>query len=335
VSEVLSQQEIDRLLTKIKDGDVKEEKFHEIVQNTEVYEYDFRQPTRVSKDQLKTIRTLHETFAELFGFYLASRLQTMASIQLIDVDQLRYSEYVLSLANPSSIYIFDVVETQGRAVMEITPELVYVIVERLLGGSGSKPRSGRGVTAIEQRLMNPIIAQALSNLASVWKPIYHLTFKLSGFESNPDFVQIAPASEIVIVTTFQVKIGTEEFLMNICYPSFTLEDVIAHLNVQLFTSGFKEKKQNGSRHKISFHLSNTLLPVRTLLGKTQLTLRELLELETGDIIRLDKKIDEPVSVYVSDRLKYYGRPGVVDGHVAVKISTVLENEIYQKENKNG
>lgn len=331
MSEVLSQQEIDRLLSGYKSGRVKEEDLTELVKEHEVYEYDFRQPTRVSKDQLKTIRTLHETFSEIFGFYLASRLQTMASIELIGVDQLRYSEYVLSIPNPGCIYIFDILETRGRAVMEMTPEFVYTVVERLLGGLGSKPRGGRGITVIEQRLMKPIVDQALANLGTAWKPVHEMTFKFSGFESNPDFVQIAPASEIVIVISLAVKIGTDSFLINLCYPSFALEDVITHLNIQLFTSGIKRTDSSRGKNKIVNHLEQTAMEVRALLGKTNITLQELLHLEKGDVLLLDNKIDGDIPVYVKDRLKFYGRPGVVDGHVAIKIHRILNGNNHHKE----
>ncbi|MFZ0392056.1 MAG: flagellar motor switch protein FliM, partial [Calditrichia bacterium] len=161
MSEVLSQQEIDQLLSGINSGEIKEEQLGDYRKNREVYDYDFRRPNRVSKDQLKTIRTLHENFSEIFGFFLASKLQTMATIDLIAVDQLRYSEYVLSISNPSCIYIFEIAETDGKAVLELTPELVLVIVERLLGGSGVKAKNSRSITTIEQRMIRPLMSKAL------------------------------------------------------------------------------------------------------------------------------------------------------------------------------
>jgi len=324
VAEVLSQQEIDQLLSGISTGEIKEDQLADLKKNREIYDYDFRRPNRVSKDQLKTIRTLHENFSETFGFYLASKLQTMTTIDLVAVDQLRYSEYVLSISNPSCLYVFEIEETKGRAIFELPPELVLVIVERLLGGSGSKIKANRSITPIEQRMMKPMITQALINLTNAWKPIRELHFKLQGFESNPDFVQIAPASEIVIVISFEVKIGEDSYLTNLCYPSFALEEVIANLNVQ-FLSTLQTKKDKGrDRVTISKHLGKTRLDVRVILGKTQITLRELLGLEVGDVLVLDNDLEDDVEVFVSDRLKFFGRPGKMNGRVGIKISRTID-----------
>jgi len=326
VAEVLSQQEIDKLLSGINSGAIEEEELTSIGKEREVQDYDFRRPTRVSKDQLKTIRTLHESFAEIFGFYLASKLQTMVTIDLLAVDQLRYSEYVLSISNPSCVYIVDIKETEGRAVLELSPELVFTSVERLLGGNGTASMQPRPVTRIEQKIMEPVVKQALERLSTAWKPIYELTFTLSGFESNPDFVQIAPASEIVIVISFEIKIREESFMMNLCYPSFSLEDVIARLNAQFFSMGGTRKEKDKATRKIKTHLSRTQMEVRAVLGTAQITLRELLELEAGDVLRLDTELDDDVKVLVGNREKFYGRPGLIDDRLSIKITNVLPDE---------
>jgi len=326
VAEVLSQQEIDKLLSGINSGAIEEEQLTAIGKEREVQDYDFRRPTRVSKDQLKTIRTLHESFAEIFGFYLASKLQTMVTIDLLAVDQLRYSEYVLSISNPSCVYIVDIKETEGRAVLELSPELVFTSVERLLGGNGTASMQPRPVTRIEQKIMEPVVKQALERLSTAWKPIYELTFTLSGFESNPDFVQIAPASEIVIVISFEIKIREESFMMNLCYPSFSLEDVIARLNAQFFSMGSTRKEKDKATRKIKTHLGRTQMEVRAVLGTAQITLRELLELEAGDVLRLETELDDDVKVLVGNREKFHGRPGLIDDRLSIKITNVLPDE---------
>ncbi len=335
MSEVLSQQEIDRLLTGINSGEIEEENISEVLESKEIIEYDFRRPTRVSKDQLKTIRNLHESFSELFGFYLASRLQTMTTIDLIAVDQLRYSEYVLSISNPCVVHIFNIEETGGKALIEMTPDLVFTTVERLLGGGGGHPTTTRGITTIEQRIMMPLIKQALKILTTAWHPIHELTFTLSGFESNSDFVQIAPASEIVIVLSFEIKLGEETFLMNLCYPSFALEDVISRINTQYLNTGHTDKPKDRSSHKLNQHLQKTQVEIRAELGKSQLTVKELLALEEGDVLFLDQEIDKEIPIYVQDRLKFYGRPGNIDGRIAVKLTSIAEEQSLIGESSNG
>lgn len=331
MSEVLSQQEIDRLLTGISSGEIKEDNISEVLEHKEIYEYDFRRPTRVSKDQLKTIRNLHENFSELFGFYLASRLQTMASIDLLAVDQLRYSEYVLSISNPCVVYIFDIEETEGRAVIEMTPNLVFMIVERLLGGIGGKTTEPRAITPIEQRLMQPIIREALKKLSISWKPIHELSFGLHGFESNSDFVQIAPASEIVIVIAFEIKVGEDTYLMNLCYPSFALEDVITKLNVQFYPGNLSTRNKKVSYDKLTAQLQKTDMEVKSILGRSQITVKELLELEVGDVITTNRHIEDEIPVYIQNRLKYFGRPGIVDDKVSIKLTTEADNKLSRGE----
>ncbi len=330
MSEVLSQKEIDRVLSGINSGEIKEDNISEALAHKEVYEYDFRRPTRVSKDQLKIVRTLHENFAETFGFFLTSRLQTMATVDMLAIDQLRYSEYVLSIANPCVVYIFDIEQTEGKAVIEMTPDLVFMIVERLLGGGGGKPTEPRAITAIEQRIVAPIIEKALANLSASWKPVQELDFKIVGFENNSDFFQIAPAGEIVIVISFEIKIGEETFLMNICYPSFALEDVIAKLSVQLYNTNVSNKKKDKAFYKLNKQLQNTSMEIKAELGKAQLSIKELTELEEGDILYVNNSIDAEIPIYVQNRLKYYGRPGTIDGRLAVKISREMEKELEKE-----
>ncbi|RMF59892.1 MAG: flagellar motor switch protein FliM [Calditrichaeota bacterium] len=335
MSEVLSQQEIDRLLTGISSGEIEEEQIKEVLETKEIYEYDFRRPSRVSKDHLKAIRTLHETFSEYYGFYLASRLQSMVTINLITVDQLRYSEYVLSIANPCVVHIFDILETKGKAVIEMTPELVFMIVERLLGGNGTQPSAPRSITLLEQRIMQPLILQALETLSKAWRPLHEVHFELTGFESNSDFVQIAPASEIVVVISFEIKVAEESFLMNICYPFLSLEDIINQLNLQHFNRASSTEDKQKALQNLTQNLQKTKIEIRTELGKCQLTVKELLGLSEGDVLCLDRTIDNPLPVYVQDRLKFYGRAGTVDGRMAIQITNNVEEEIKEGEVNNG
>ncbi|GAB4364580.1 MAG: flagellar motor switch protein FliM [Calditrichia bacterium] len=324
MAEVLSQNEIDQLLSGLSSGEIEDIQFGDFQKSQEILEYDFRRPNRVSKDQLKTIRTLHENFAEVFGFYLASKLQTMATIELLAIDQLRYSEYVLSLSNPTCIYIFDIKETQGKAILELTPELVMIIVERLLGGAGAKVTANRSITAIEQRMIKPLMVQALVNLSNAWNPISNLHFELSGFESNPDFVQIAPASEIVIAISFEIKVGEDAFLMNLCYPSFALEEVISRLNLQYFSNVQSGNDDEGVKQTITDHLKKTQMKVRIILGESTIKLRDLIELSLGDILVLDTSVEDDLPIIIKDKVKFKGRPGVVDGNLAVKITDTVD-----------
>ena len=321
--EVLSQQEIDSLLAGIgKEPTSRAQSMADAAKDTpDVQGFDFRRPNRVSKNQLRIFQAVHETFAELFSYYLVSRLQTQVSIAVSSVDQLFYSEYQLSIGSPTCLYVFSMDNSEGRGVLELSPTLVFAIVERLLGGGGVEPaRKLRAVTEIEKSLMRGTIEKALQDLQSAWKSISSLKFKLDRFESEADFLQIAPASEIVLVVSFDVQIANTSFLMNLCFPTFSLEDIIQQLNVQhVAPMGVGSSAHRTKSEVVVKNISTTELPVNVTLGKSLISLRDLIELQVGDVIILDSRKDSLLPVKVASRTKFFAKPGTHDGHKAVKI----------------
>ncbi len=326
MAEVLSQQEIDNLLNNMDEGGIEEKSLLEPKEEKEIYDYDFRRPNRVSKDQIRTLRTIHESFSETFGFYLASKLQTMVSIELMSIDQLRYSEFILSISNPSCLYIFDIEGGDGKGVLELSPLLVLLIVERMLGGEGEPKEEPRIITYIEQRIMQPLLKRAMTYLSNAWKPIHNLTFHQKSFESNPDFVQVAPASEIVLILSFEIKIGDVTHLMNICYPTFALEDVIQKLSAQLFSVLMANQNKEDYQHKVRDHLKDTMLDFIWEFGQTNLSVRDLLHLQVKDVITLNTKITDLLEVKIKERPKFKVRPGTVDGKLSIKIEEIIDED---------
>ncbi len=330
MSEVLSQSEIDNLLTEISQGALDVDDFlGERLKKAEISTYDFRRPNRISKSQVRTLQSIHENFAEVFGYYLVSRLQTVVSISVTSVDQLFYSEYILSVSNPSCLYVFEIVGTDGAGILEISPQLALVLVERLLGGSGDTQPKPRQITTIEQAVIRGVIEHALGDLQNAWRSIAELHFKYQRLEMEADFVQIAPSSEIVIVVSFDVNIGLHTYLMNICFPTFALEEVLTKLTRQQVTAGpikMTPEKIRENLEIVKKHMSKTYLPVSAELGKTSITVKELLELKVGDIIRLKSKITDEIIISVAGKKKFAGRPGMVDGKKAVKILRLLREE---------
>ncbi|MFZ1081863.1 MAG: flagellar motor switch protein FliM [Candidatus Kryptoniota bacterium] len=320
--EILSQSEIDNLLSGIGKEPTGVAQTAQVVVKEEhdVQGFDFRRPNRVSKNQLRIFQAVHETFAELFGFYLASKLQTVVSVTVSSVDQLFYSEYQLSIGSPTCLYVFNMENSEGRGVLELSPTLVYAIVERLLGGGSSEPvKKLRAVTEIEKSLVKGTVDKALQDLQSAWKSISNLKFKLDRFESEADFLQIAPTSEIVLVVSFNVQIATGSYLMNLCFPTFSLEDIIQRLNVQHVAPVVGGGTQKVKTDVIAKNMSTTTLPVVVTLGNAAITLRELLELQEGDVVVLNSKKDTLLPVKISSRTKFFAKVGVHDGHKAVKI----------------
>jgi len=335
MAEILSQKEIDALLSTVS-VDEKEEEGVVTEAATEGAEakiasvYDFKHPNRVSKDQLRTLQSIHEAFAKTFNAYLAVRLRTIVDINLISVDQLQYSEFILSISDPSCIYIFRVEELNGVGILEISPQFVLYIVDRLFGGKGGAVEETRVITSIEQTVMKKIMEKAMENLATAWQQVAPLTFILEGFESNPDVVQIAPPGETVITISLEIKIQDTSSLMNLCFPYLTLEDVISRLNVQHFVSMTKKEISEKESGLINDRMKLSALPVISYLGETSITVKDLLELKVGDVVKLDKKVGEFLEVEIGNSKKFLGNPGISGKKKAVKIiRQVTKEDIHE------
>jgi flagellar motor switch protein FliM len=323
--EVLSQSEIDSLLAGI--GKAQPEQQTGEAPEKEVQGFDFRRPNRVSKVQLRTFQAVHETFAELFGYYLVNRLQTQVAINVSSVDQLFYSEYALSVGSPTCLYVFTMEGTEGKAVLEITPTLVFAMVERLLGGGTGEPaKKMRAITEIEKSLTKGIVEKALQDLQNAWKSISDMKFKLERFESESEFLQIAPASEIVLVVSFDVQIANVSYLMNLCFPTFALEEVIHRMNLQHVAPMSAGNLNRTKPQAVAKNISNTHLLVNVILGSATITLQELMNLQVGDVIVLEDRTDSLLPVKVASRTKFFAKVGAVDGHKAVKIVRLASEE---------
>lgn len=330
MSDVLSQFEIDSLLNDMSAGSVN---IDDILSNNksskDISNYDFRRPNRISKNQVRTLQNVHESFSESFGFYLVSKLQSIVSINVTSVDQLFYSEFILSVSNPSCLYVFDIEGTDGSGIMEISPQLALTIVERLLGGTTDVIPKSRVISPIEQAVIKGVIVHALSDLGNAWRSIAEINFKYSRLEMEADFVQIAPSSEIVIIVSLDVNIGSNTFLMNLCFPTFALEEVLARLNKQKVTTQVIKQSPSKARENMEIlhqQISTTSLPVIAELGKAAISLKELMELKVGDVIKVKKHIQDEIEVIIAGRRKLGARPGSIEGKKAVRITSFLNEE---------
>lgn len=330
MADVLSQNEIDSLLSEMTSGRIDvDDVLDGKLSKGEISNYDFRRPNRISKNQVRTLQTVHENFAEVFGYYLVSKLQTVVSITVTSVDQLFYSEFILSVSNPSCLYVFDIDGTDGSGIMEVSPQLALTIVERLLGGSADVQAKSRSITPIEQAVIRGVVEHALSDMRSSWRSIAELKFLYSRLETEADFVQIAPSSEIVVVVSFDVNIGVHTFLMNLCFPTFALEEILARLNRQQITTAALKQSPARMRENMQVmreQMSKSFLPVVAELGKATITVGELLKLKVGDVIKMKTRINEEIELEIGGKRKLAGRPGSIEGKKAVRITRRLKDE---------
>ena len=333
MSDILSQEEVDALLNAVADGNFNDTSFEQSDDDGGSFEeelplslYDFRRPDRVSKDQMRTLQNLHEGYARQFSTSLTGFLRTFVETELVSVDQLTYSEFVMSISNPSCIYVFRMEPLEGLAIFEINPSLVFYIIDRLFGGLGRQLELNRELTQIEQNVINRIVQRGLFDLRSVWEHIGTFTPKIETYETNPQFVQIAPPSETVILISLEVRIQNASGLMSICFPYMVLESVINNLSVENWMSS-QGQATSETREIMEQELNDVALGMSTIIGKTSLSIRDLLQLQRGDVICLDKPHDSDLMVQIGGKTKLAGRAGLIGRKKAVKITSILEQEV--------
>jgi flagellar motor switch protein FliM len=316
MSKILTQEEIDALLKSVATTqatvptpEAKERPIHL---------YDFKHPDRISKDQLRALRTIHDAFSRAFGTYLSGMLRTLVDINLLSIDQATYSEYMLSLSVPSCIYIVASKNLKGSAIMEMSPQFALTVVDRLLGGNGNRVGSIRELTIIEQNILRKVAESALSILTDAWRHIYRMNLYIESFESNPQFVQIAPASETAAVVSFEIIIRDMTFPINLCFPYFVLDPLIQNLSTS-WASPTTKRMSSREFEGLQTRIRLTRLPIIAQLGSARLCMKELVQLQTGDVIRLDERKGEGLKVWVDGRVKFWGEPGLSNVKRAVRI----------------
>ena len=325
MAEILSQQEIDALLNNIKSGS--EQKI-ESSSEKEAILFDFRLPNRISKNQLRVLRSIFENFAESFSSFLVTKLQTVVNINVTSVDQIYYSEYVLSVSNPACLFTFDVKDTDVKGILELNNDLALSLVDKLLGGNGLGSKQTKIITPIEQKVLKVVVERVMQDLKKAWQTIDNMEFVIEHFEPDIDFAQITSQSESVLLISFEILIGEQSYLMNICYATFAFDNILARLSSQKLTSvrAIKHYGQT-ARDVVTHHLSKTSVPIRVELGTSMLSVRELLEMQNGDIIRLETKISDDQKVRTGAHLLFLGRVGVSNNKKAIKVTKKLLEEL--------
>lgn len=324
MAEVLSQSEIDQLLNNMKTG---EDEPNSSASNLEVVPFDFRLPNRISKNQLRSIRSIQENFSESFSSYLMTKLQSIINVNVISVDQIYYSEYVLSVSNPACLFTFDIKNTDIKGILEMSPELALTFVDRLLGGNGSSTKQSKVITPIEQKVLRIIVDKIMQDMKKSWATVGDYEFQVDRFEPDIDFAQITSQSESVLLVSFEIFIGEQSYLMNLCFATFAFDSILSKLSNKQFST-IRPVKYSGTtaQNILLKHLYQTELGVSVEFGNAVISIDQLKHLQKGDIVILKNKVDEEAKVKVGSKELFYGYPGIVNKKRAIKISRKIENK---------
>lgn len=325
MAKTLSQAEIDALLSTVSTPDTP----HRPPTATDdglrtIIVYDFKHPNRVSKDQLRTLESMHDNFAGHVSSVLSNVHRAMVDVDLVSVDQITYSEYVASLVSPSCTFTFTAEPLEGACIIDFNPSLTYGFIERLFGGNGKVIDTGRELTGIERSLMQRIVQMVYTQMEDAWAQICPAKITPVSLETNPQFLQIVPPGETVIVVSFQLKLLQSTGLMTICYPYVALEPVITKLSAQNWMDATKKKTEGRDTEVNKHNLMKLALPLRVVLATTEVKIRDFLNMQMGDVIMTGHKIDSEVSIEVKDRAKFCGRPGLIGKKKGILVTRVCE-----------
>ena len=329
LSDVLTQSEIDALLNAINTGEMDVDATQEEVVDGQVRSYDFRTANRFSREQIRTMHLVYENFARLFTTYLSGTLRSMCEVAVVGVEELKYHEFVNALPTSVLLSIISMPPLVGPTLMEISPAVVYAMISRLLGGKGDEEgEASRGFTEIELVLFERIARQFVGLFNEAWSKVIDIRATLERLETSAQFAQIVAMGETVAVVTLNVKIGDTEGLINCCLPHLAIEPIAKQLNTKvLFQSGHEnQRKVPEVADEIRRGIQRTPLPITAVFNDTSATVRDILELRVGDILQLEHRVGEPLTVRVGHMPKFRAALGSRDNKYAVMISQLIREE---------
>lgn len=317
--EVLSQNEIDSLLSALSSGEMDANELKKENNDKRVRVYDFKRALRFSKDQIRSLSRIHENFARLLTTFFSAQLRTYVHISVASVDQIPYEEFIRSIPKMTILNIYSVAPLDGRIIFEFNPNIAYTMLDRVLGGKGGTVNKVENLTEIETTLMSQLFEKALDNLQEAWSSVVEIDPVLEEFEVNPQFLQMVSPNETVVVVSLNTTIGESSGMINICIPHVVLEPIIPKLSVHYWMqTGTKEPKPE-EYEDLSKNIRKAEVELRTILGETTISIDELLSLNTDDVIQLDQSIEDPMQLKIDQEPKFFVQPGKNKNKLAVQI----------------
>jgi flagellar motor switch protein FliM len=294
--------------------------------------FDFRFNKRLDKfstNQLQTLRTLHDNFTRLLNNSLSVYLRTRVEATVVSIDQITYGDFISSIGIPSILSIFSMDPLPGSGMVQVDLNLVFSVIDRLLGGPGWYPQKLRDLTDIERTLMQRFMARMLNSYREAWNYLLTLSLKIEALDSNPQFIpRIIPLDQIVAFITCELKVGDMSGVMNFCLPYQVLQQVGTQLSdfqwSPSITAGRGMTEQDIAM--LARNVERAPVDVRVELGKTVVSLRDLIALQPGDLVMFDKPVTEPLAATVNEREKFKVFPGVNRDKLAVRVSQIVEDE---------
>lgn len=325
MGEVLSQNEIDSLLSALSSGELDVDEMKD-TEKKQVKNYDFARPAKFSKEHLRTLEIIFEHYGRLLSTNLPVYLRKNIQVEVMNSEAVTYSEFSNALSNPVLLGIVNFAPMPGNIVVELASNLGYAMVDRMLGGTGLPLERTRDFSEIELLIIERIMNVCINLLREPWENVMDIHPRLERIETNSQFAQIISPSEMIAIITINLKIGEVEGLMNVCLPYMTLEDVMDKLNTKYWYSTMQERDEKEYTEAIEAMISKAPMPVKAVLGNSNISVNDFINLQPGDIIRLDAKVDQELDVYVGNIKKFTALPGASGEKYAVRVTSVIREE---------
>ena len=325
MSGILSQSEIDNLLKQLSEGDLDVDQIQG-EDEKQVKNYDFSRPTKFSKEHLRTLEIIFEHYSRLISTNLPVYLRKNVQVSVASSETVTFSEFSNALSNPSVLGIVNFAPLNGNIIIEIATNLCYTMLDRMLGGSGQPLEKSRDFSDIELTILQKLLVMFTQLMREPWKNVVEISPVLSRLETNPQFAQVIAPSDMIAIVTLNMKIGDVEGMLNICLPFFTLEDVMDKLNTKYWFSTMQENHDEHYEEYIESMIRRVDVPIKAVLGKSTISVSDFLNLQVGDCIRLDSRVDTDMEVYVGNIKKFTALPGTEKDSYAVQITSVIREE---------
>lgn len=325
MGDVLSQNEIDNLLSALSSGEF-DPNDTEGVEEKQVRDYDFARPSKFSKEHLRTLVFIFEHYARLLSTNLPVYLRRNVQVEVMHSEAATYQEFSNSLSNPVLLGVVNFAPLEGNVIFELATGLGYAIVDRMLGGSGQPLNRNREFTEIELAIIERIMVICTNLLIEPWRSVQQLEPMLERIETNSQFAQFVTPNEMTSIVTMSIRIGEVEGLMNICIPFAVLEPVIDKVNTKYWYSTATETEEGVYREYLEEALQRAQIPVRAIMGRSAISVNDFIHLQPGDIIKVDTKIEDELDVYVGNIKKFSAIPGAFEDSYAVKIKSIYREE---------
>lgn len=322
MGEVLSQSEIDNLLAALSSGELDADDMND-ASDKQVKNYDFKRPTKFSKEHLRTLEIIYEHYGRLLSTNLPVYLRKNIQVSVASSETVIFSEFTNALSNPVILGIVNFQPLGGTIIIELAAQLGFAMIDRMLGGSGDPLDKNRDFTEIEMTIIEKMMVVCMQLMREPWKNVIDINPVMERIETNSQFAQVIAPNDMIAIVTLNVKIGEVEGFMNVCLPFFTLEGVMDKLNTKYWYANMQEQNEEDFEEYIEALIKRVDVPVKAVLGKTNVSVNDFVNLQVGDIIRLDTEVEQDLTVYVGNIKKFTALPGSSKDKYAVRVTSVI------------